>query len=170
MKSYETLETKRLTLRATNIEDKAFILVLYNTPNWIKYIGDRNIKTIFDSEKYIEDKILPQYHNFGYGNYTLIRKSDNIKIGTCGLYKREGLEGIDIGFSLLSQYEGQGYAYEAASTMLEFAINELKIEKLQAITTENNLSSQKLIKKLGLKYIKKIFIPNDEEELMLYEY
>lgn len=99
MSQYRIFETERLILKPTSEEDAAFIFELLNTPKWIKYIGDRNIKTIENARDYIEAKILPQLKRLGYSNYTLISKLDNCKIGTCGLYDRDGLIGVDIGFA-----------------------------------------------------------------------
>lgn len=153
----------------TSEEDAAFIFELLNTPKWIQYIGDRNIKTIEIAKQYIADKMLPQLHRLGYSNYTIIRKEDNQKIGTCGLYDREGLEGIDIGFAFLPEYEKIGYAFEAANQLKQAAFNEFKIEMISAITTKDNFSSQKLLEKLGFQVSGNITIPNDEEELLLYK-
>jgi len=85
MNQYKIFETERLILKPTSIEDAEFIFELLNTPKWIKYIGDRNIKTIENARGYIKTKMLPQLRKLGYSNYTLIRKADNCKIGTCGL-------------------------------------------------------------------------------------
>lgn len=168
MPEYKSLETERLILKPTLEEDAAFLLELVNTPKWLKYIGDRNVKTLEDAVQYIQNRILPQLKKLGYGNYTLIRKEDHQKIGSCGLYDREGLEGIDIGFAFLPEYERQGYAFEAARKVLEVGIHEFGIRKIQAITTKDNLSSQKLLEKLGLTLTGTTRIPNDDEELLLY--
>lgn len=163
------LETERLLLKPAQVEDAAFVFELLNTPKWKEFIGDRNVNSIEDAEAYITTRMLPQFERLNYGNYIVIRKADNVKIGSCGLYDREGLEGIDIGFAFLPDYEGKGYAYEVASKILEVGINHFGIKNLSAITTQNNFSSQKLLEKLGLKYVKLITIPNDDEELMYYE-
>ena len=94
-------ETERLFIRPTSLEDAPFIFELLNPPKWKKFIGDRNIHSIKDAEAYIENKMLPQLEKLGYTNNTVIRKFDRQKIGSCGLYNREGIEGVDIGFSLL---------------------------------------------------------------------
>lgn len=166
---FETIETERLTLRLTNIEDVEFIYNLLNSPKWIQYIGDRNVHSIKDAENYIKERMLPQVERLGYGNYTVIRKSDNAKMGCCGLYDREGLDGVDIGFSFLPDYEGFGYASEASFALKEKAFTEFGMTKILAITTKENSSSQKLIKRLGLKFMKNITLPNDKEELLLFE-
>lgn len=168
MKKYAHFETERLVLQPTTEEDAGFILELLNSPKWLEYIGDRNVHTEEDAKQYIKNKISPQLEKLGFGNYTLIRKTDGVKIGSCGLYDREGLEGIDIGFAMLPAFEGLGYGFESASKVLEIGKNEFNIEIFSAITTKNNLASQRLIEKLGLRYIETIRIPNDEVELMLY--
>ena len=167
--NYKSFETERLIIRPTSEKDSEFIFELLNTPKWLKYIGDRNIKTMEDAKDYIKEKMIPQLERLGYSNYTLTTKQDHQKIGTCGLYDRDGLEGIDIGFALLPQYEKKGFAFEASSKLKEVAFNEFGIKNLNAITTKDNMSSQKLLEKLGMKLIGTTKIPNDEEELLLYK-
>jgi len=110
MHNYKAFETGRLILKPTSEEDAEFIFKLFNTPKWLKYIGDRNIKTVENARAYIKTVMLSQLRKLGYSSYTLVKKQDNVKVGTCGLYNREGLAGIDIGFALLPEYEGKGYA------------------------------------------------------------
>ena len=169
MNQYKKFETERLILKPTSEEDAEFIFELFNTPKWIKYIGDRNIKTVEDAKDYIKTKMLPQLKRLGYSNYTLIRKSDNDKIGTCGLYDRDGLEGIDIGFAFLPKYERKGYAFESANKLKNVAFNEFEITEINAITVKDNISSQKLLEKLGLKLNGTTKLPDDDEELLLYK-
>ena len=49
-----TIFTQRLCIREVTIEDAAFILELFNTPDWLRFIGDRQIHTLSDAEKYIQ--------------------------------------------------------------------------------------------------------------------
>ena len=167
-KFYSKFETERLHLKVTDVQDAAFILKLLNTPKWISFIGDRNVHSVADAKTYIAEKMTPQFERLGYSNYTLMRKSDSSKLGNCGLYDREGLDGIDIGFALLPEYEGMGYAFEAASKLKDIAVNELGLKSMRAITTKENFSSQKLIEKLGLHLEGTTKIPGDDEELLLY--
>ncbi|MFK7809837.1 MAG: GNAT family N-acetyltransferase [Saprospiraceae bacterium] len=168
MKKYKSFETERLFLRPSAITDAPFVLELLNTPKWIKNIGDRNVKTLEDAELYIKEKMLPQLDRLGFGNYFITRKTDNVTIGSCGLYDRDGLEGVDIGFAFLPEHEGQGYAYESAVKIKEIGINEFGVKKISAITIEENVASRKLIEKLGLTFQKMINLPDDDVELMLY--
>ena len=168
MNTYKTFETERLILKPTLEEDAEFLFQLINMPKWIKYIGERNVKTVQEAENYIVEKMKPQLVKLGFGNYTLIRKTDNVKIGTCGLHDREGLEGLDIGFAFLPEYERKGYAFEAAEQLKNIAFSEFGINKISAITTKNNFASQRLLEKLGLKKIGTTKVTNDDEELLLY--
>lgn len=166
---YKTFETERMLIRPTSEDDAEFILELLNTPNWMKYIGDRHVKTLDDAVNYIKTRMLSQLERLGYANYTLVRKEDKQKIGTCGLFDREGLEGIDIGFAFLPAYEKKGYAFEAASRIKEAAFDEFGIKMISAITTKDNVSSQRLLEKLGLKLTGTTQLPDDDEELLVYK-
>nr|WP_255481316.1 GNAT family N-acetyltransferase [Pontibacter sp. Tf4] len=135
----------------------------------MQYIGDRNVHTLEAAEEYIRNRMLPQYARLGYGNYTVTRKTDGAKLGNCGLYDREGLEGIDIGFAFLPEHEGNGYALEAATEVKRAAIEIFGLTRIGAITVKENTSSQKLLEKLGLRYQKTVQLPDSNEELLYYE-
>ncbi|WP_299176580.1 GNAT family N-acetyltransferase [uncultured Chryseobacterium sp.] len=168
-KENNVYETERLIIRPMSLEDASFVFELYNSPKFIKYIGDRNIKTVSDAENYIRDKFLPQFERIGFGNYLVMTKEGSKKIGGVGIFEREGLDVADIGFSLLEEFEGKGYAYEAAQKVKSIGMDGFGLSKISAITTKDNFSSQKLIEKLGLKFQKYVKLPHDEEELMYYE-
>lgn len=169
MKPDRNFETPRLILKPTTTDDAEFIFNLLNSPKWLKHIGDQHVKTLVDAVAYIEEKIRPQQIDLGYGNYTVIRKSDGAKIGSCGLYARQELENIDIGFAFLPEYEKQGYGFESAQKTLNVAFHVFHLETICAITKKNNFDSQKLLEKLDLKYIREIILPNSNEKLMYYE-
>lgn len=151
-------DTDRLILKPTDVTDASFILELYNTPKWLQFIGDRNIHSEADAATYIQEKMLPQFLRLGFGNYTIIEKESNIKIGLCGLYDREGIEGIDLGFAFLPNFEGKGYGFECARRLIEASKEDFDLKELCAITNEDNESSQKLLLKLGFVYNKTVEI------------
>lgn len=166
---YREFETERLLIRPTIEQDAELIYQLMNTPKFIKYVGDRKINSVDDAEKYIQNKMLPQLYSLGYSSYSLITKLDREKIGTCGLYNRDGIDGVDIGFGLLPQYEGLGYAYESSCRLMKAAFEEFEIEEIKAITSKENMSSQRLLGKLGLEMIGTTKLPNEDEEILLYK-
>src|SRR5690554_1119791 len=169
MGTYKTFNTERLIIRPTSVQDADFILELFNTPKWIKNIGDRNVHSIEMAKDYILNKMQPQLERLGYSSYTIIRKSNKIKIGICGLYDREGLNGIDIGFAVLPEYEGKGFTFEAANKIKGAAFNDFGLKIIYAITIKNNIYSQKLLDKLGLELVGITKLPNENKELLLYK-
>lgn len=166
---YKAFNTERLIIRPTLVQDADFILELFNTPKWIENIGDRNVHSVEMARDYILNKMQPQLERLGYSSYTIIQKSNKIKIGICGLYDREGLNGIDIGFAILPEYEGKGFTFEATNKLKNVAFIELGIKTIYAITTKSNFPSQKLLEKLGLKLVETTKLPNDNKDLLLYK-
>jgi RimJ/RimL family protein N-acetyltransferase len=165
----ENIVTELLILKPVSVVDAQFIYQLYNSPRFIEFIGDKNIRSVADAEKYIKNRFLPQIEKLGYGNYVITQKDDGTKLGSVGIFERDGLDVQDIGFSFLPEYEGKGYGFEAASALLDIAFKEFGLKKISAITSDANLSSRKLIEKLGLTYQKKVQLPNVNDELRYYE-
>lgn len=161
-------KTERLMLRPTSLEDSTFILELFNSPKWLKYIGDRKVRTISDATEYIRVRFIGEYERLGFSSFTVIRKTDLSKIGICGLYDRDGVDGIDIGFAFLPQFEGRGYAFEASALVLKLAFEHFGLKEVKAITTRYNFSSKKLLEKLGLKENGTLTLPGDHEKLVVY--
>lgn len=166
----EDYYTARLTIRPTTTKDTELILQVLNTPKFKKYVGDKDLRTLNDAKQYILQRMIPHYRKYGFGNFSIIRSEDQVKIGICGLYDREGLEGIDLGYAYLPEFEGQGYALEAATKMLDLALNEFQIEKIIAITSKDNFASQRLLKKLNMRQEGFVKLTKDDEELILYSY
>lgn len=164
----KVLETERLNIRWITLEDAAFVVEILNSKGWLANIGDRMVRTIKDAEDYISNKMIGDYQRVGFGMYVLSLKETNRLIGMSGFVDRPGLEGIDLGFALLDEYHGMGFAYEANRSLVDFA-KELDIKLLKAITLPSNLASRKLLEKLDFKLIKKFYMENDPELLCLYE-
>lgn len=163
------LETERLRLREFTPEDASFIIELVNSPGWLKYIGDRNIKTTDQARTYLENGPIKSYHDNRFGLWMVENKVINTPIGMCGILKRETLEHLDLGFAFLPEYMGKGYAFEAATATLTFAKEKLNVQTLCAITVPDNQNSIKLLQKVGMRFNKRICFPNNPEELLLYK-
>lgn len=164
----EILETSRLTLRRLNLNDIKFILALVNSPAWIEYIGDRNIRTETQARAYLQNGPLRSYEVNGYGLFLVELKTDQTRIGICGLLRRENLSEPDIGFAFLPEFMGRGYAFEVAEATLVYAKDIFKIPFVLAITLPENKPSIKLLEKLGMKLISSYISPGDTKKLMLF--
>ena len=106
------IETERLALHEFTDDDAAFVLRLVNEPSFLRYIGDRGVRTLDDARRYIADGPVAGYARYGYGLLRVARKSDGTTVGMCGVLNRDTLPDPDIGFSLLPEFWSQGYALE----------------------------------------------------------
>jgi len=162
-------ETERLIISKVTLDDAPFFLELMNTPHWLEFIGDRNLKTIEEVKKHLKGGILKSYEKSGFGFYKLLLKAENNKtIGISGLVKREQLDHVDIGFGFLPEYEGKGFGYESSLEIMDLAQNQFKLDKVIAITDPINKNSIKLLKKLGLTLEKRVIPFDDGKELLLF--
>ena len=162
------LETERLTLRKLTTEDAAFVLEMLNDPGFIKNVADRGVRTIADAIAYIEQKHLPHYAQFGFGFYLMELKGGSLPIGMCGLMKRETRDDVDIGYSVLERFAGRGYAFEAASAVLHYGREVLRIPRIVGLTAPDNTVSIRLLEKLGLRYAGMVDLPGYEGPSKLF--
>ena len=161
------MSTERLVLREFTLEDATFILHLLQTPNWLEYIGDKGVRTLGDARLYITESLRKSYKAHGFGLY-LIELKSGIPMGMCGLVKRDYLDHPDIGFALLPEFQSQGFGFEAAHEVMNYARKTLGFTTIFGITLINNKRSICLLEKLGLKEVKTIKPPNSKEEVLLF--
>jgi len=162
------LETERTILREVTNDDAEFILDLLNQPSFIKFIGDRNVRTVEQARDYIESRFTESYKRFGFAMWAVVLKETGDLIGLCGFVKRDGLPDADIGFAFLPQFERQGYGFETASAAMRYGRETLNLPRVLAITSIDNVSSQKLLEKIGLQFERLISLPNDTEALKIF--
>jgi RimJ/RimL family protein N-acetyltransferase len=162
------LETERLRLREFTLADTSFIIELLNTPGWLEFIGDRNVRTDEDAIAYLERGALKSYRDNGYGLSMVELKDENKPIGMCGILNRDTLDTPDIGFAFLPDAQGKGYAYEIAKAVVDHAKNVLGIPALAAITLPANTHSVRLLEKLSFDF-QNNFMNEAGEELALYK-
>ena len=137
----QILETSRLALRKVTVDDAAFILQLINEPAWLRFIGDRGVRTLEAARAHIGKNFVEKYEQHGFGLWLSEQKTDGVPIGICGLIKREALPDIDLGFAFLSSYWKKGYASEAATATLSYASEVLGIGRIVAIVSPENEDS-----------------------------
>lgn len=165
----QILETERLMIRELDSAlDAEFIFELLNTPKFIKYIGDRGVRSVEQAREFIENRYRASYREHGYGLYTVVRKDDATAVGICGFVKRNYFEHADIGFAFLPNFERLGFGFESADAMLRYGRESLGFQRIFAITSQDNDVSGKLLTKLGFSF-SKIFKTPEGEQLKLYE-
>jgi len=162
------LETERLILRRLTLDDAPFILTLLNEPSFLRYIGDKNVRTLDEARNYILTGPIASYERHGFGLYLVELRESQTPIGLCGIIRREELPAPDVGFALLPDFWNKGLAFEAATAVLNYAREELKIERILAITSLENEASINLLQRLGLSYQRIMRLSAEREQVRLF--
>ena len=158
----DTLYTERLDLEWLTLDDAALMLEIWNDPGFLRYVGDRGIRTIDDAKAAITAGPLSLYAEHGYGPYRMTLRESGAAVGICGLFRRDYLDDPDIGFAVLPAHCRQGLALEAARAVIEHARQDLGLRRLTAIVSPGNAASIALIEKLGLRFESMIHADGDE--------
>ena len=153
--------TERLTLTPPTADDADFVLELLNDPGWLKNIGDRGVRTLEDARAYIAER-------FSTSLWFVVRDQAGEPVGMCGLVDRDGLDHLDIGYAYLERHSGKGYATEAARVALRHAREALGHGTILAITAPDNTPSQRVLEKIGLRFVQMINLPGHEEPSALF--
>jgi RimJ/RimL family protein N-acetyltransferase len=162
------LETRRLVLRRLSTDDAPFLLELLNDPSFLRYIGDKGVRTEEDARRYVETGPLASYARFGFGLWRVELKRGGEPIGMCGLLKRDGLPDVDVGFAFLPRFWRQGFALESASAVLAFGREAFSLKRIVAITAPDNEASIRLLEKIGFRFERMARVPADGPEVRLY--
>jgi RimJ/RimL family protein N-acetyltransferase len=163
------LNTPRLALRHAVPEDGEFLLELLTDPDFIRYIGDRGVRTLDDTPAYVANGPQASYREHGYGLYVVELRESGAPIGLCGLVKRDYLQHADLGFAFLRAFRGQGYALEAARATLSHARDDFGMTRLAAVTSLDNEASMSLLRNLGFELTGLVQAKTDTAPLNLFE-
>jgi [ribosomal protein S5]-alanine N-acetyltransferase len=158
------LLTNRLTIQPATLDDAEFILGLLNCEGWLKYIGDKNVHTIEEARDYLIVRLVG-YNHPHCGMY-IIRLKNGMPIGTNSLLKRDSLDTVDIGYALLTECEGKGYATEATTEFLRYVMEDLGYQRILAYALTENHASFRILQKFGF-VIKETFTDNGKECVLM---
>jgi RimJ/RimL family protein N-acetyltransferase len=164
----KTFQTERLILRPMTEKDADFILELLNDPSFIRFIGDRKVRTLDGAKTYITNGPVASYSQNGFGLYLVEQKESGESMGMCGLIRRNTLKDVDIGYAFLPKFWSRGYALEAAREMKRYAQEELGLKRLVAVVDPENPPSIHLLEKLGMKFEKMVRLTPDDIDLKLF--
>jgi RimJ/RimL family protein N-acetyltransferase len=162
------LETARLYLRRLTVDDAPFILELLNDPDWLKFIGDKGVRSLEAARDYLCKGPIAMYERHGFGLYLVELKAGRIPIGMCGLIKRDSLVDVDVGFAFLPAYRGHGHAHESAAAVLAHGKRDFGLKRIVAIASPGNAKSTGLLEKLGMRIEKKVKLDGDDHDVVLY--
>ena len=165
----QILRTQRLVLSEFEHSDAMFIIELLNDPDFIRFIGDKNVRTENDAIAYLDNGPMKSYKENGFGLWKITKAEDSeTPLGMCGLIKREQLPCWDIGYAFLPAFRAQGYAAEAALACKEFAFDHFGQSHLCGIVNQDNPGSINVLRKLGMRYETTLRLPNADHDVELY--
>lgn len=162
------LETERLLLSRLSYDDREFIFELVNEPSFKKYIGDKDVNSLEDADRYLRDGPIGHYENFGFGLFLVGLRGTETPVGICGLIKRDEFDDPDIGFAFLKCHREHGYAKESSRVVLEHGFETLGLHRIIAMVDPDNKASVKLLEKLGFVYERDVRMREDDHDISLY--
>ena len=162
------LETERLVLRRLDHGDADFILELLNEPSFLRFIGDKGVRTREDALRYLDTGPLHSYEQNGFGLYAVTLRETGEPVGICGLIRRDTLPDVDVGFAFLPRAWSQGYAMEAARATLREGWERFDLKRIVAITSPDNVASIRLLERLGFLYEGLIRLTPEAPEVKLF--
>jgi [ribosomal protein S5]-alanine N-acetyltransferase len=157
-------------LREFTFDDVGFILELLNEPGFLRYIGDKGVRTLGDAREYLQKGPMDSYLRNGFGLYAVCvgETGATAPVGMCGLVKREGLNDPDIGFAFLTRHWGKGYAAESAAAVLDHGRRVLELPCILAITSPDNWGSIRVLEKIGLKFERLMRLTEASKQVKLF--
>jgi RimJ/RimL family protein N-acetyltransferase len=164
----EVAATERLRIRRLDAGDVAFLFRLVNEPSWIRYIGEKGVRSVEDARRYLEQGPLAMYGRLGFGLYAVELRATREPIGICGLIRRDALPDVDLGFALLPEYWRSGYAFEAATAVMAHGRTAFGLRRIVAVLSRDNDRSRRLLVRLGFRFERRIRLSPEDEELDLY--
>lgn len=162
------LETPRLVLREFTHGDDGFVLRLLNEPSWLRFIGDRGVRTLEDARRYLDDGPCRSYARNGFGLWCVEPRDRGAPLGMCGLIRRDTLPDVDVGFAFLPVAWGRGLAREAAAAVLDHARDALRLRRILAITDPENAASIRVLERIGMRQEGTVRMPGEAIDLLLY--
>ena len=149
----QIIVSERLYLKEFTQNDVNDYFRLNSDADVMKFIRppDIDIKAI---KGYIKKKVKYYAKHTGFGNWACFEKEGDEFIGFFELAHLDNTEEIEVGYRLHKEFWGIGYATEMTKILIEYGFNNLNLDKIVAITHPENFSSQNVLLKSGLKYVK----------------
>ncbi|MEG4813399.1 GNAT family N-acetyltransferase [Microcoleus sp. K5-D4] len=145
------IETARLYLRQFTPEDLDELYRIYSDAEVMKYL--RGVKTREETQIAIHTMLKCWAEN-NFGMWALVHKIDRKLIGRCGLVFLDQTPEVELGYAIDKVYWNQGLVTEASLASLNYGFQILNLERIVAIARPENIASQRVIQKVGMKYEK----------------
>jgi len=148
------LETERLILKPSTIEDLDGLYILQSDADVMRYIG-QGVRTKDEVKQWLT-KAIDHHQKHGCSLCSVFEKGSGILIGQAGIQYLgydDTQPDIEIGYRLKKQYWGKGYATELTKALIVWGFNNLTVNKLVAVINPINKESRRVLEKSGMVYV-----------------
>ncbi len=148
---YIELQTERLKLRPLAWSDLESLYEYTGDRESIPYMLFLPHESFEEAEDFLR-KTVAEWAKEDPDYYEFAMELDGKLIGTMSAYKEDGGHEVEFGWLLHKEYRGQGYAVEAALAVKQFAVEQLKPNRLTAHCDKRNQISAKVMERIGLEF------------------
>jgi len=162
--SHIVFETERLFMRPYTLNDLHHFFRLNGDEDVMRYI--RPAQTLQQTKEFLQ-KIIDAYSERpGTGRWAMFSKTDHQFMGSFAIIPIDNTSQLQLGYALIKENWGKGFASEAVKGGLQYAFDHLRLTEIAGITYRENIPSQKVLLKNGFVFDKTFF--EDDKELHLY--
>jgi RimJ/RimL family protein N-acetyltransferase len=144
------LETNRLFLRPLEKNDIDSIFEMRSNADIMRFIRDPQISRA-EAENWT-NLVSSRWEKEKFGFCAVIEKSSGKFIGWCGLWRLTETDEIEVGYALMKDFQGKGYASEAAEAVLFYGFEQLNLKEIVAVARPENRASWRVMERLGMTY------------------
>ncbi|MFN6464240.1 MAG: GNAT family protein [Nostoc sp. DedVER02] len=150
LSSFPELETERLLLRETNLQDAEAIFAIFSDPA-VTQFHDLDTFTSLEEAIAVIERGAKRFEQGEGIRWGIARKQDNVLIGSCGFRWNPQEHSAEVGYEVASNFWRQGIMTEAVHTILQFGFKKMGLHFVVAQVMLNNIASKKLLEKLGFQ-------------------
>lgn len=133
-----------------NENDADAVFAMYSDKDVMRFIRAPR-KTLKEAQSWIK-LVSGRWESEKIGFCAVIEKKSNRFVGWCGLWRLPETQEIEIGYALFKEFWGRGYAVEASKSFIRYGFEELRLEKIVAVTSPENRNSRRVMEKLGMTF------------------
>lgn len=145
---WDIMETERCLIRETTESDVDSFYCIYQDPSITRFT-EGLYPDVQEEKQYVREYIEKVYTFYEFGVWTVVLKDTGEVIGRAGFSYRAGYERPELGFIIGVPWQRQGIAYEVCQAILNYGLQELGFDQVQALVEPNNCASLALCGKLG---------------------
>ena len=163
------LHSERLTLRRFSRQDAEVFFRINSEPELVKYTTRAALTSLAEAATTLDSADFRADESAGLGRFACVEKSTGLVVGITGLRPAPEHDCFAFGYRILPEYWGQGFATEAAATLLQYGYEKLHLDKIVATVFPKNTASVRVLEKLGLVFEKEVLLADSTQPLWLYQ-